>query len=103
MDMKRTIFKIAAWVTGIFVVLILAIQLVLSSSVLTGLINKYGDQFIDGDINFGKAQVSLLKRFPKVTMTLEDFSITYPAERFDSLEKAGIQGHIVVVDVKREV
>ncbi|MBO5943402.1 MAG: hypothetical protein J6Q63_08960 [Bacteroidales bacterium] len=93
--MKRTIFKIAAWVTGIFVVLILAIQLVLSSSVLTGLINKYGDQFIDGDISFGKAQVSLLKRFPKVTMTLEDFSITYPAERFDSLEKAGAQGHML--------
>ena len=40
MDMKRTIFKIAAWATGIFVVLILAVQLVLSSSVLTGLINK---------------------------------------------------------------
>lgn len=93
--MKRTILKIAAWVTGIFAVLILAVQLVLSSSLLTGLINKYGDQFIDGDINFGKAQVSLLKRFPKVTMTLEDFSITYPAERFDSLEKAGVQGHML--------
>lgn len=93
--MKRTIFKIAAWVTGIFVVLILAVQLVLSSSILTVLTNKYGDQFIDGDISFGKAQVSLLKRFPKVTMTLEDFSITYPAERFDSLEKAGAQGHML--------
>ena len=93
--MKRTILKIAAWVAGIFAVLILAIQLVLSSSILTGLINKYGDQFIDGDISFGKAQVSLLKRFPKVTMTLEDFSITYPAERFDSLEKAGVQGHML--------
>ena len=93
--MKRTLLKIAAWVTGIFVVLILSVQLVLSSSLLTGLINKYGDQFIDGDINFGKAQVSLLKRFPKVTMTLEDFSITYPAERFDSLKKAGVQGHML--------
>ena len=93
--MKRTILKIAAWVAGIWLVLILAVQLVLSSSILTGLINKYGDKFIDGDISFGKAQVSLLKRFPKVTMTLEDFSITYPAERYDSLEKAGVQGHML--------
>ena len=93
--MKRTILKIVAWVIGIFAVLILAVQLVLSSSILTELINKYGDQFIDGDISFGKAQVSLLKRFPKVTMTLEDFSITYPAERYDSLEKAGVQGHML--------
>lgn len=93
--MKRTILKIAAWVAGIWLGLMVVIQLVLSSSILTGLINKYGDQFIDGDINFGKAQVSLFRRFPKVTMTLEDFSITYPAERFDSLERAGIQGHML--------
>ena len=93
--MKRKILKAAAWVAGIWMVLILAVQMVLSSSVLTGLINKYGDQFIDGDISFGKAQVSLLRRFPKVTMTLEDFSITYPAERYDSLEKAGVQGHML--------
>ena len=93
--MKRTILKIAAWVAGIWLGLMVVIQLVLSSSILTGLINKYGDQFIDGDINFGKAQVSLFRRFPKVTMTLEDFSITYPAERFDSLERAGVQGHML--------
>lgn len=93
--MKRTILKIAAWVAGIWLVLMIAIQLVLSSSILTGLINKYGDQFIDGDISFGKAHVSLFRRFPKVTMTLEDFSITYPAERYDSLEKAGVQGHML--------
>lgn len=93
--MKRTILKIAAWVAGIWLGLMVVIQLVLSSSILTGLINKYGDQFIDGDISFGKAQVSLFRRFPKVTMTLEDFSITYPAERYDSLEKAGAQGHML--------
>lgn len=93
--MKRTILKITAWVAGIWLGLMVVIQLVLSSSILTGLINKYGDQFIDGDINFGKAQVSLFRRFPKVTMTLEDFSITYPAERFDSLERAGVQGHML--------
>lgn len=93
--MKRTILKIAAWVAGIWLGLMVVIQLVLSSSILTGLINKYGDQFIDGDISFGKAQVSLFRRFPKVTMTLEDFSITYPADRYDSLERAGAQGHML--------
>ena len=93
--MKRTILKIVAWVAGIWLGLMVVIQLVLSSSILTGLINKYGDQFIDGDISFGKAQVSLFRRFPKVTMTLEDFSITYPAERYDSLESAGAQGHML--------
>ena len=94
-DMKRTFIKIAAWVTGVWLAIMIIAQIILSSSVLTGLINKYADEFIDGDITFGKAQVSLFRRFPKVSMTLEDFSITYPSERYDSLERAGVQGHML--------
>lgn len=93
--MKKTLLKIAAWVAGIWLAVMIIVQIVLSSSILTGLINKYADQFIDGDITFGKAQVSLFRRFPKVSMTLEDFSITYPSERYDSLERAGVQGHML--------
>ena len=93
--MKRIIIRIIAWAVGLWLMLMVAAQLVLSSSILTGLINKYADQFIDGDITFGNAEVSLFSRFPKVTMTLEDFSITYPSERFDSLAKAGVQGHML--------
>ena len=93
--MKRTLLKIAAWVAGIWLAIMIIVQIVLSSSILTGLINKYADQFIDGDITFGKAQVSIFRRFPKVSMTLEDFSITYPSERYDSLERAGVQGHML--------
>ena len=94
-DMKRTFIKIAAWVAGVWLTIMIIAQIVLSSSVLTGLINKYADEFIEGDITFGKAQVSLFRRFPKVSMTLEDLSITYPSERYDSLERAGIQGHML--------
>ena len=93
--MKRVIIKIIAWTIGLWLGLMAVAQVVLSSSILTGLINKYADEFIDGDITFGKAHVSLFSRFPKVTMTLEDFSITYPSERFDSLAKAGVQGHLL--------
>ena len=93
--MKRTILKIAAWVAGVWLAIMVIAQIVLSSSILTGLINKYADQFIDADVTFGKAQVSLFRRFPKVSMTLEDFSLTYPSERYDSLERAGVQGHML--------
>ena len=93
--MKRTFIKIAAWVAGIWLAIMIIAQILLSSSILTGLINRYADEFIDGDITFGKAHVSLFRRFPKVSMTLEDFSITYPSERYDSLERVGVQGHML--------
>lgn len=93
--MKRTFIKILIWIVGIWLALMVAAQVVLSSSVLTGLINRYAAEFIDGDISFGNARVSLFKRFPKAMITLEDFSITYPSDRFDELEKAGAQGHML--------
>lgn len=94
--MKRNILlKILLWTIGIVAGLLIAAQLFLSSSFLPKLISKAADSYIDGDISFGDAEVSLFKRFPKITMTFEDFAVTYPAERFDSLERAGAQGHML--------
>ena len=92
--MKR-IIKILLWIIGIWIGIMIAAQIVLSTSVLTNIVNKVAAEYVDGSISFGKANVSLFRRFPKVSMTLEDFSITYPAERFDSLERAGVQGHML--------
>ena len=92
--MKR-IIKILLWIIGIWIGIMIAAQIVLSTSVLTNIVNKVAAEYVDGSILFGKANVSLFRRFPKVSMTLEDFSITYPAERFDSLERAGAQGHML--------
>lgn len=87
--------KTAAWVIGIWLALMVVLQVILSPGVMTRIINNVAAEFIDGDISFGKASASVFKRFPKVTLSIEDFSITYPAERFDSLERAGAQGHLL--------
>lgn len=89
------IAKTALWIAGIWIGLMVIIQIVLSPAVLTKTANKIAAEFVDGEISFGKAYVSVLKHFPKVTLSLEDFTITYPAERFDSLERAGVQGHML--------
>ena len=93
--MIRRILKILGWTAGICAAILLIAQIILSSSVLTRTVNSIAAKFVDGEISFGDARVSLLRRFPKVTVTLEDFCITYPAERFDSLERAGVQGHML--------
>lgn len=94
--MKRhLLLKGILWLTGIIVSLVIILQILLSSSLLPSIINKVAANHIDGDISFGKAEVSIFRRFPKITMTLEDFSVTYPAEKFDSLERVGVQSHMV--------
>lgn len=97
MDWKKTtvtLLKIAGWIIGIWLTLLILLQVVLSPSVLTKVVNRYANEYIDADLKFGNAYVSIFERFPKISLTLEDFSLTYPSDRFDVQEKLGAQGHM---------
>ena len=91
---KRT-GKILLWTGGIWAGLILIVHLALSPAVLTRIVNKYAADYVDGNISFGSASASMFRHFPSLTLTFDDFSITYPADRFDALEQAGVQGHLM--------
>ena len=87
----KTTAKTALWIAGIWIALLVILEVVLSQSVLTGLVNRYASEYVDGDLRFGRISASMFRRFPSATLTLEDFSITYPADRFDAQEKEGAQ------------
>ena len=91
----KILLKAALWFIGIWAALLIILQVTLSEKVLTKLVNKYAAEYIDGDISFGSAEVSMFKRFPRVFLSLDDFSITYPADRFDAQEKMGVQGYLM--------
>ena len=81
--------KTALWTIGIWIILLVILEVALSQSVLTGLVNRYASEYIDGNIRVGRISASMFRRFPSATLTLDDFSITYPADRFDTQEKEG--------------
>ena len=91
----KIVIKIALYVIGIWMALLIVLQLALSEKVLTKIVNKYAAEYVDGNLSFGSASVSMFKKFPRVFLTLEDFSITYPDDRFDIQEKMGAQGHLM--------
>lgn len=88
----RRIFRWAAWITGGWIFVLILLELILRSSAVTGMINRTASEYIDGELTFGKVEVSLFRHFPSATMSLHEFSITYPADRFDEDEKNGAQG-----------
>lgn len=92
--MKR-IIKILVWIVGIWAGLTIAAEIALTSPIVTKTINKYAAEYIYGNLSFGRASVSLFRDYPSVNLKLEDFSITYPSDRFDSSEKIGAQGHLM--------
>lgn len=93
--MKRIpvkIGKILLWIAGIWLGIIILLEIILSPTLLTGILNKVAKDFVDGEVRFGKAGVSLFRDFPNINLQLDDFTLTYPAERFDISESIGAQG-----------
>lgn len=101
-DTKRTrksilfrLLKILLWIAVIWAALLVIVQTVLSTSILTDIVNRVADEYIDGDVTFGEVKVNAFRRFPRVSVTMDDFSITYPSERFAAEEAAGAQGELL--------
>lgn len=90
----KTLLKLIGWFIGIWTVLLVALQVTLSEKVLTKVVNKYAAEYIDGELSFGSASVSMFKRFPRIFLTLEDFHVTYSPQMFKDTRKLGAQGHL---------
>ena len=96
---RKTLRKAAKLLLGLvlaWLIVLATIQIALSPKVVDKLIDKYASEYVDGNIHVGKASMSLFRHFPNVGMSLEDFHITYPADRYDSLEIKGAQGHLTM-------
>ena len=46
--------KAVAWILGILIAAVLALEVLLSTSMMTDTVNKIAGRYIDGDISFGK-------------------------------------------------
>lgn len=94
-DITKLARKILAWVLGIWLGLLLIIQIILLPPIFTKIANNVTDGLLDAEVSFGSASGSILRHFPRITFTIEDLEITYPHERYDSVAKAGPQGHLL--------
>lgn len=88
----RRVLKVLAWIAGIWLLILTIMQVALSPSVLAGIVDRFAREYIDGDLSFGKIRLSMFRHFPNIGISMDDCSLTYPAERFDSLEASGAQG-----------
>ena len=91
----RTAAKVVVSVFIIWIAILAILEIALSQAVLSKVVNRFATEYVDGDVRFDKVRVSMFRRFPSVCLTLEDFSLTYPADRFDEAEKNGAQGWLL--------
>ena len=67
---------------GLWAVVIIALQLLLSSAFLTKVVNRLADRYVDGTVTFSDVKASMFRSFPNLNVSIGDFSLTYPHDRY---------------------
>lgn len=82
----KTLLKVLAWVVGICVVIMIVLQIVLSPTFLTKIVNNVADDYIDGELKFGRVSASVIRNFPYLNVALDSVTLTYPTQRYAEYE-----------------
>ena len=71
-------------VIGLWAVILIILQIVLTPGVLTNLANNFAAGMVDGNVTFGKVRASVFRHFPYLDVTFDSLSVTYPSDRFEA-------------------
>ena len=83
MKALRIIRNIVLVLIGLALLLLVALQVVLRPKVLTPLVNRFAEQYVEGgELRFSQVRASVIKDFPFLNFTLDDFALVYPHDRY---------------------
>ena len=90
---KHIVRNLLLGVVGFFAVVLIVIQIALSPKVLARIVRAVAAELVpEGEVEFSGIRASVLRNFPRISVTIDDFSLTYPHERYaayDSLYSTG--------------
>ena len=92
---------LASLVGLVIVVAVIVATMITSSGRLTKMVKKYAPEFVNCEMQLGKADLTLFKTFPNVGIDIEEVALINPMEGSPSDTLASIDNLIVVVDVKK--
>jgi len=82
MKVWKVIRNVLIGLVGLVLVLLVALQILLRPSVLTGIVNNVAAGLVEGDVAFREVHAHVIKSFPFLNVEASEFSITYPHERY---------------------
>lgn len=82
---RKIALKIAASLAGIWVGLLLILQLTLSPAILTDMVGKFANSYLDADLEFESIGVSMFRNFPDIRLKMDNCAVTYAHERFNGV------------------
>jgi hypothetical protein len=99
--LKITGITLASIVGLVIIVAVIAATMITSSGRLTKMVKKYAPEFINCDMQLGKADLTIFKTFPEVGLEIENVALINPMAGSPSDTLANIDNLIVVLDAKK--
>ena len=82
MKVWKVIRNVLLGLVGLVLVLLVALQILLRPSVLTGIVNRAAADLVEGEVSFQEVRAHVIKSFPFLNIDAKEFSVTYPHERY---------------------
>lgn len=82
MKARKIIRNVLLALAGLVLALLVALQILLRPSVLTGIVNDLASDYVQGNVSFRQVKAHVIKSFPYLHLEASDFVITYPHERY---------------------
>ncbi|MGM9742147.1 MAG: hypothetical protein ACI3ZC_03720 [Candidatus Cryptobacteroides sp.] len=79
---------------AVWLLLLAAIQLLLSPSVLKSLADKYLKEYVDADVEIGNVSVHVFRSFPNLDLDISGVKVTYPHARYAAYDSTGVDGRL---------
>ncbi len=90
--MKKGLKIALITIFGLVAVIVAGLELALNSKLLTDAVDNLAKEYVDGTLGYSRLRVHLLRRFPTITVTLDDLSLSYPHGRYASFDGAEFPG-----------
>lgn len=91
----KKFWKIAAIVCGAVLFVVIALQTVLNRPFVSRTIDKYAAEYIDGELHYSGLRFSTFKCFPKLKVSVDSLSITYPHNRYSAYDKSSVRSRLL--------
>ena len=99
--LKITGITLASIVGLVIIVAVIAATMITSSGRLTKMVKKYAPEFINCEMQLGKADLTIFKTFPEVGLEIENVALINPMAGSPSDTLANIDNLIVVLDANK--
>ena len=85
----KRLLRALAIIAGVLLVIMTALQIVLNSKAVRQKVDAAAAEAVDGTLSYKRLHFDVFRSFPRIRLTIDDLSLTYPHDRWAAYDGLG--------------